>query len=81
MPPKKTTKKTPTNKKATPSASKSPVGDVIDDLIGGLEGVTVENKRYSFTVLDPYKAHPYIKSEVYVVLGEGFTNPVLEDMI
>ena len=63
MPP-KTMKETPTNKKATPSASKSPVCDAIDDLIGGLEGVTVENKRYSFTVLDPYKVHPYVKSEV-----------------
>ena len=81
MPPKKTTKKTPTNKKTTPSASQSPVRDAIDDLIGGLEGVTVENKRYSFTVLDPYKVHPYVKSEVYVVLGEVFTNPVPEDMI
>ncbi len=82
MPPKKTPiKKTPTNKKATPSASKSPVCDTIKDLIGGLEGVTVENKPYSFTVLDPYKVHLYVKSEVYVVVGEVFTNPVLEDMI
>jgi hypothetical protein len=82
MPPKKTTKKTPsTNKKAVPSASKSPVRDVINDVIGGLEGVTLENKWYSFTVLDPYKVHPYVKSDVYVVLGEVFTNPVPEDMI
>ena len=82
MPPKKTnTKKTPTNKKAAPSAPKTPVRDVLDDLIGGLEGVTLENKRYSFTVLDPYKVHPYVKSDVYVVLGEVFTNPVPEDMI
>ena len=68
MPPKETTKKTPTNKKATPSASKSPVRDAIDDLISGLEGVTVENKRYSFTVLDPHTVHPYIKSEVMLLL-------------
>ena len=68
MPPKKTTEKTPTNKKATPSASKSPVRDVLDDLIGGLEGVTLENKRYSFTVLDPYKVHPYVKSESMLFL-------------
>jgi len=82
MPPKKTTKKSPsTNKKAVPSASMSPVRDVIDDVIGGLEGVTLENKLYSFTVLDPYKVHPYVKSDVYVVLGEVFTNPVPEDMI
>ena len=75
MPPKKNMKKTPTNKKATPSASQSPVRDAIDDLIGGLEGVTVENKRYSFMVLDPYKVHPYVKSEVMLFL-ERFS-PIL----
>ena len=32
-------------------------------------------------MLDPYKVHPYVKSEVYVVLGEVFTNPIPEDMI
>ena len=73
------TKKPPPKKKST--TAKTPKKDLIDEIVEGVEGLTTEGDRYSMKTVAPWKTHPYMKNDHYLVKGEVFTNPVPENMI
>jgi hypothetical protein len=73
------TKKTPPKKKST--TAKTPKKDLVDEIVEGVEGLSTEGDRYSMKTVAPWKTHPYMKNDHYLVKGEVFTNPVPENMI
>ena len=74
------TKKTPPKKKST--TAKTPAKkDLVDEIVEGVEGLTTEGDSYSMKTVAPWKTHPYMKNDHYLVKGEVFTNPVPRNMI
>ena len=73
------TKKTPPKKKS--ASAKTPKKDLVDELVEGVEGLTTEGDRYSMKTVAPWKTHPYMKDDHYMVKGEVFANPVPKEMI
>ena len=70
----------PATKKKSASA-KTPKKDLVDEIVEGVEGLTTEGDRYSMKTVAPWKTHPYMKDDHYMVKGEVFCNPVPKEMI
>lgn len=73
--PKKSPKNPAAPKKKGQKLSSAPS---IQDIISGMDWmkITSKSKRYSFTIYEPYKNHPFVMGDKNLVLVEVFTSPV-----